>query len=102
MSTYPSTDTPSNLVDRAAAAADQALEGFSSRAHHLQEEATHLSQRGVNAVRETAQQVRERALKASEDTRHYVKDEPIKALLIAAATGAALVALISLMSRSRH
>jgi ElaB/YqjD/DUF883 family membrane-anchored ribosome-binding protein len=31
----------------------------------------------------------------------YVKDEPIKAMLIAAATGALLMGLITLISRSR-
>jgi hypothetical protein len=32
----------------------------------------------------------------------YIRDEPVKAMLIAAATGAALMALINLVSRSRH
>jgi hypothetical protein len=31
----------------------------------------------------------------------YIKDEPVKAMLIAAATGAALMALVGLVSRSR-
>jgi ElaB/YqjD/DUF883 family membrane-anchored ribosome-binding protein len=31
----------------------------------------------------------------------YVKDEPVKAMLIAAATGAVLMGLISMMGRSR-
>jgi ElaB/YqjD/DUF883 family membrane-anchored ribosome-binding protein len=31
----------------------------------------------------------------------YVRAEPVKAVLIAAATGAALMALVGLMSRSR-
>ncbi len=61
-----------------------------------------LAQRGVDAVRDTSQQLRDRALRASDGTVNYVRDEPVKAMLIAAATGAALMALIGLMSRKRH
>ena len=43
----------------------------------------------MEAVRDTSQQLRERALQAQDMTVAYVKDEPIKAMLIAAATGAA-------------
>jgi ElaB/YqjD/DUF883 family membrane-anchored ribosome-binding protein len=57
--------------------------------------------RGVNAVRDKAAALREQALRASDTTVGYVRDEPWKAMLIAAATGAALMALIGLMNRSR-
>lgn len=40
-------------------------------------------------------------MKASDDTVSYIKDEPVRAMLIAAATGAALMALLSMMGRSR-
>ena len=60
------------------------------------------ARRGVEAVRETSAQLREKAHQASDSTVNYIKDEPIKAMLIAAATGAALMALISLVGRSRH
>lgn len=59
-----------------------------------------LVQRGVDSVHDTSQQLRDRAQHASDKTVNYVRDEPIKAILIAAATGAALMALIS-HSRSR-
>jgi ElaB/YqjD/DUF883 family membrane-anchored ribosome-binding protein len=102
MSNYNPSDAAHNLLDRAAASADQALDGLSQQAHHMQDEAQHLGQRGVKALRESTQQLRDSAHRASDETLHYVKAEPVKALLIAAATGAALVALIGLMSRSRH
>jgi ElaB/YqjD/DUF883 family membrane-anchored ribosome-binding protein len=57
--------------------------------------------RGMEAVRDTSQQLRERAQQAQDMTVAYVKDEPIKAMLIAAATGALLMGLISLLGRSR-
>nr|MDP2190402.1 hypothetical protein [Rhodoferax sp.] len=59
------------------------------------------AQRGVDSVRETSQQLRDKAQQASATTVNYVKHEPVKAILIAAATGAALMALISLISHSR-
>ena len=60
-----------------------------------------LAQQGMDTVRDTSQQLREQAQRATESTVSYVKEEPVKAMLIAAATGAALMALVSLMSRSR-
>ena len=65
------------------------------------EQVSALAQRGVDRVRATSLQLRDRALRASDSTVNYVRDEPVKAMLIAAATGAALMALVSLMSGSR-
>ena len=65
------------------------------------EQASALAQRGVDTVRETSQQLRDKAVRASESTVKYVKDEPVKSVLIAVATGAALMALVSMKSRSR-
>jgi ElaB/YqjD/DUF883 family membrane-anchored ribosome-binding protein len=52
-------------------------------------EADAAARRGVAAVRETA-------WRARGATTGYVRDEPLKAVLIAAAVGAALVALVQL------
>ena len=78
------------LIDRAAAQADA------------------LAQRGLEAVRdgsqrlrESGQRLRDSARHASEGTVQYIQAEPLKSVLIAAATGAALMALVSLVSRSR-
>ena len=60
------------------------------------------ARRGVDAVRDTSAQLRERALLASDTTVGYIRNEPVKSMLIAAATGAALMALIGLLSRSRR
>ena len=64
------------------------------------EQVSALAQRGVNTVRDTSQQLRDKALRASDSTVSYIKEEPVKAMLIAAATGAALMALVSLMGRA--
>ena len=49
---------------------------------------------------ELADQVRQRARQASEKAAAYARDEPMKTLLIAAAAGALLMGLLSLIVRS--
>ncbi len=66
------------LADGAALSADRAIA---------------LARRGVDAVRDGSQQLRERALRVSDSTVGYIKDEPVKSVLIAAVAGAALFAL---------
>ena len=57
---------------------------------------------GVSHSMQTAgKQVRNGASQISDRTATYVRDEPVKSMLIAAATGAALVALASLFTRPR-
>ena len=59
------------------------------------------ARRGADVVRDTSAQLRERAVHASDTTVGYIRNEPVKAMLIAAATGAALMALIGLLNRRR-
>jgi len=93
-------------------AADNALDNLSAKVEDVRSQAAPLlnrvsaqaeaaARRGIDAVRDTSQQLRDRAVRAQDTTVGYIKDEPIKAMLIAAATGALLMGLISLMSRSR-
>ena len=93
-------------------ATDQALNRLSDKVDEVRSQAAPLlnkvssqaeaaARRGMEAVRDTSQQLRERAQQAQDMTVAYVKDEPIKAMLIAAATGALLMGLISLLGRSR-
>jgi len=93
--------------------ANEALDRLSDKIHqthdkgapklvHLAEQAETLARRSADALRDGTHQVREKAVLASDRTIAYIKDEPVKAVLIAAAAGAAMVALANLMSRSRH
>lgn len=118
------TGQSNNLTDRAAQSADGAIKSTQSVANHAfdslsgtvkdirdqaapmvnraTEQASALAHRGADAVRESSRQLREKAIGASDATVGYIKDEPIKSILIAAATGAALMGLVSMMSRSRN
>lgn len=84
-------ETSYQAIDRAAAAADE-----------VSAKALGAAQRGVSALRDTSQHVLDRAHRASESTATYIRGEPVKSMLLAAAAGATLMALMSLMTRSRH
>ena len=102
-----------NAIKATQRVANQALDGLADSVQDLRqqaapllnrgaEQAGALAQRSVDAVRDSTQQLRDKALRVSDSTINYVKEEPVKAMLIAAATGAALMALVNLMSGSRH
>ncbi|MBX3623454.1 MAG: hypothetical protein KF892_00460 [Rhizobacter sp.] len=118
------TATATTVADQAAGKADQAirstqrmandaLDGLSDSVNSASsrvsplinratEQATAFAQKSVDAVRQTSQQLRDKAMHASDTTASYIRNDPIKSVLIAAATGAALMALVSLVTRSRH
>lgn len=60
-----------------------------------------LTRRGVERARQTSYDVRDRVGHAGDVTVAYIKDEPMKSILIAAAAGAALATLAGVLSRSR-
>lgn len=90
-----------SAFDRLNDKVEDARDGAAPLLNRLQSQAEAAARRGVDAVRDTSAQLRDQAVKASDATVGYIRDEPMKAMLIAAATGAALMALVSLMSRSR-
>lgn len=90
---------------------NEALDSMSDKVQNLRDhaapllsrvssQAETLARQGLEAVRDSTQQIRERAIQASDNTRGYIRDEPLKSMLIAAATGAALMALLGLLGRS--
>lgn len=123
MTTHKSSESLNNLADQAAQSADEAiqstqrvasaaLESLAGAVQDLRqqaepllnrsaEQASALVQRGMDSVHDASRQLRDKAQHASDTTVNYIRDEPVKAILIAAATGAALMALITLISHSR-
>ena len=106
-------DATKNIADSAAQSADQAitatqratnsaLDSLSSTVNRAAEQASALAHRSLESAREGTQKIRSQVQNASDSTVGYIKDEPFKAVLIAAATGAALMALVSLLARSRR
>ena len=119
------TDTPNQLADGASRSAQDAIkttqgmvnnalnsladsaqelrDGAAPVVNRVTDQASALVQRGTDALRDRSQQLRNSARDASDYTVSYIRDEPVKSMLMAAATGAALMALVGLMARSsRH
>jgi ElaB/YqjD/DUF883 family membrane-anchored ribosome-binding protein len=117
------TFTPkSNLIDRAANSADQAvqatrqtanaaLDSVASRIDTLREQAAPaldraaeqanaLAQRSRQALSDGTHQMRQRAHEASDSTALYIRNEPFKAVAYAAAAGALLALLAGWFGRA--
>jgi ElaB/YqjD/DUF883 family membrane-anchored ribosome-binding protein len=61
-----------------------------------------IGKQGMDAVSDAAQRAREIASDASDSIISYTKENPLKALMIAAASGALLLGLIKLAKSSRN
>ena len=86
------TDTSNRFIDQAADTADSAINSTQRLANQAMD--------GVSQSLQTARkQVVAGANQATDKTIAYIKDEPVKSVLIAAATGAALVALTRIIGR---
>ena len=93
-----------SLADQALDSADLALSATQSAASQAVDTIGKAVDHGMDRVRETSHQLRESATRASQGTVDHIRQDPVKSVLIAAATGAALMALVSLLTRtnSRH
>lgn len=65
-------------------------------------QAEDLARRGVARVRDAGTAVREQATRAGDNTVAYIRDEPVKSVLIAAAAGAVATVVLTWMTQSRR
>ena len=93
----------------AQAAIDSAVDGLSTAygeskpmLSRMNQRAREMAHDGYDAARERAAALRDRGAQAVDSTRGYVQDEPIKSLLIAAAVGAAVIALVEVVRVRRN
>ena len=91
------------------AAIDSAVDGLASAYGEAQpllarigKQARGYAHDGVDAARQAATDLRDRSSRAVDSTRGYVRDEPVKSLLIAAAVGAAVIALVEVLRVRRN
>ncbi len=115
MSSLSSTDQTSPLLEQASHSVDHAIRATQQAANGavdevagslqdlrhktvpMLERASAMAYRGMDK----AQQLRIKAEQASDTAVNYIQHKPIKTVLIAAAAGAALMALMSLAVRTR-
>lgn len=122
--THPLASTVGHLAERATDKADQALQSTRHMANGALDtlkdsvdqvrdqvpsalvrsaaEVENLARRGIERAKETSAAVKDQAQRASDRTVSYIQDEPLKAVLIAAAAGATLAVLMGWLSRSRN
>lgn len=123
MSNFPSTDSSPSLVQQASKSADEAIQASQQAAtdalktlanamqdlrhqaipamDRASDRVSSMARHSLDSARETTHQLKLKAERASDNTVSYIRHEPVKSVLIAAATGAALMALVSLVARSR-
>ncbi|WP_367849331.1 hypothetical protein [Rhodoferax sp. WC2427] len=105
-------DTATDAIKTTQRAANSTLDSLNSTVQGLRRQAAPLLnratesanaylQQGLDAVHGGTDKVRAQARSASTRTVNYIKDEPVKSILIAAAAGAVLTALVQIASRSR-
>lgn len=114
--------SPTPLHDQAAGAADtavratqrlatEALDSLAAAVQALRTQAEPLldsagdgaeavAHRGLDALRDGSAALRGSARKASAQTVRYIRDDPVRSMLFAAAAGAALMGMVSLMRSS--
>jgi ElaB/YqjD/DUF883 family membrane-anchored ribosome-binding protein len=104
-------DAANHLINQSAQSAEDTVKQSQNLANNavdgVQEALQDMSRQGaplLDSFKDSSHQLRVKAAQASDDTVNYIKHEPVKSMLIAAATGAALMALISLFTsrRDRH
>jgi ElaB/YqjD/DUF883 family membrane-anchored ribosome-binding protein len=91
----------STLAEQAVQTSSNALDSTQRAANQAVDSMGRVLNQSVERVREASHQVRDTAARASEGTVNYIRHDPVKSVLMAAATGAALMALVSLLTRSR-
>ena len=91
-----------SLSDKAVQSAEVALENTQRAASSVLDSAAHALDQGVERAREASHQLRESAQRASHGTAEAIRHDPVKSVLIAAATGAALMALVTLLTRPHN
>ena len=88
--------TLDHLADRVDSARLRATPVFDRLAHR----ADVLKYRGVTALRDGSDRLRYQAVRATDSTMGYIRKKPVKSVLIAAAAGAVIVALLAAFGRS--
>jgi ElaB/YqjD/DUF883 family membrane-anchored ribosome-binding protein len=94
----PNMNSDPNLVDRAARSATQALEATRQIADSAIDSATGR----VNLIRDRASPAMDRLVSPLHSASAYTRAKPLQALMVAAASGAFLVAFLGLFGRPKR
>ena len=97
--------TVKSLSEDASKMTQQGVDGLttagkhaSSAMHQLAQDTSDLTHRGMEALREGGHYLRESSEHARQYTTDHIRHDPIKSVLIAAAVGAGLMGLLTMVS----
>jgi ElaB/YqjD/DUF883 family membrane-anchored ribosome-binding protein len=107
------TEQADQAIGSARKAADGALDTLQDKASQLAAVAPgtlsrvaaqidELTRRGMDRARSATETARDQASRAGDRTVGYIRDEPVKSVLIAAAAGAGIAALFGLLARGQR
>lgn len=85
-----------------ASTGDPAVEHARRSLEEVRASAEDLASRGSDAIRSSTARAREALTHTTDQAAHYIQQQPLKALLMAAAAGAAIAMLAGLLSKSHH
>ena len=95
-------DRADETLERGRHIADETLEALHGTVDRTRSRVSELAQRGAERARALREDMRDRVDLASERTVGYVKDEPMKSMLMAAAAGAAIALLMRALAKRRY
>lgn len=95
-------DTGRKLAKRAADQLDDVTDDAASSAHSTLARASEMARQSMDWMRDSSDRVRNEVSRASDRTVGYIREEPVRSVLVAAATGAAVYALISAIRGRRE
>lgn len=97
--TSPMSNTASTAGEKAASVVQPVAEAVAKEAARFGEMAESWWTRNAQMAKSAALHVKDEASALNDRTQRYVRDEPIKSVLVAAAVGAALTGLIVLLTK---
>lgn len=86
-----------HAINSAGRTLSSALEGVAPVLHQTADRLNDMAQQGMDAMRNGSAELTEQARRASDKTASYIRHDPIKSVLIAAAVGAGAMALYGLL-----
>jgi ElaB/YqjD/DUF883 family membrane-anchored ribosome-binding protein len=105
---YPNTNTNTNNGNKTMPNMDKAMDrvkdSVKDSVDDMRNTAQNYIDRGTNAVREGSAKLKDSMSQITDRTATYVHEQPVKSVLMAAAAGAAIAILASMITsgRSRH
>jgi ElaB/YqjD/DUF883 family membrane-anchored ribosome-binding protein len=92
-----SLDSADQAIHSAGRTLGGALDNVAPALHQTAERLSEMAQQGVDAMRNGSDELSEQARRVSYKTASYIRHDPIKSVLIAAAVGAGAMALYGLL-----